>query len=82
MAKVIEYSIVRAKKSYIAEHYRNLNSNATVYVSERTAKPLNGVWKKVDKVGNDGIYFVKTATLSGASGIWKLVEKADKVIIK
>lgn len=82
MAKVIEYSIVRAKKSYIAEHYRKLDSNATVYVSERTAKPYSGVWKKVDKVGNDGIYFVKTATLSGASGIWKLVKKADKVIIK
>lgn len=77
---VIEYDIVRAKRSKIAEQYRNMEGNATVLVSERQAKPC-GVWKKVDIVGTEGVFFVKTATLYGASQIWKLVADADEVIL-
>jgi 4-hydroxyphenylpyruvate dioxygenase-like putative hemolysin len=77
--KLVSVDLVRAKRSRIAERIEKMEGNAIVHISERSAKPCTGIWKKVKELRKDGVFFVKTATLYGASEIWQYVGDSDKV---
>jgi hypothetical protein len=77
--KVVSLNLIRAKRSKVAERIENMDGNATVHISEKYAKPFAGVWKKVNELGKEGVFFVKTATFYGASEIWQYVGESDKV---